>query len=140
MSKLTDLKKYPLRLVRGGRLSISSGNRCINPADELPVCEDEGVIQYWNDVLLGEIPTFSEIKALLLRMEQGDVNFVGTRDYVYSSRMIRLALERVEERMENGADPSLIGWNTFPRAGGLREAVMDSFDDKTMALIKPMYF
>jgi hypothetical protein len=108
---ITDLELYPLQLVKGGHPTISSGNRCKQLADEL---EDFP--------LLGESSfQAATVVQRLIDLAHLEVNIVGSRGYVYHTPHILKMVARLKPGMP-------FQWNLFPRAGGLREALMLHFE------------
>lgn len=99
-------------LVRGGTPQ-SFSNRMIEPAYEL-----EEPLAPYNQQPFDENTTLLGVKTYLVNIGIAGLNIVGSRDYVYNSAKLLLALEHVEKNPDN-AD-----YRVFPRTGGLRETIM----------------
>lgn len=109
-----------LQLVYGGTYSDGSYNRAKELAHEL-----EPVTTVTLTKLVEECDTLQDIKWLFLTLEQKNINIVGSRGYVYGSAKLGAALSELED----SPVAFMFNSNVFPRTGGLRQKIIDIFEE-----------
>ena len=132
---ITNITDYPLRLVHGGTIrGFSSGNRCYEPASSLQPVELSDfpdIVQMWRTVL--DEPSRTNIMVFFNCLIESDINICGrpSTEHVYDSNSLLQVFITIHE---NSLD---MGFNLFPRSGGLREVIILSIEsDKEYELLE----
>ena len=100
-------------LVYGGTFHAGEGNRADEDAQDLPPC-DLNAIRVFEDGL-NRCTTLKELRLVLEYLASENMNIVGSRGYVYSSKLLSNLVERVH----------LMDSNLFPRTSGLRSKFIE---------------
>lgn len=100
-------------LVYGGTFHAGEGNSAKEDAQDLPPC-DLNAVRIFEDGL-NRCTTLKELRLVLEYLASENMNIVGSRGYVYSSKLLSNLVERVHVREAT----------LFPRTSGLRRTFIN---------------